>query len=204
MFKYTRATINKTIAEFKLFSRIFKYLYIILNFIYLTYKLITDNSNFIFYIVLLSIFIVYATFSILIDFDKRFKKAKRISRRIFKITNIFFKMIIIVTNILCIYKASSNFTAMTIILLLLTILLWIMQVTIEIFIYVFESKKDLLIDAIKEDFKGIVKPVSSVSNFIKKIKGEDIDEKEESNSIEILDAYLKRRANRDNKNKDKH
>ena len=183
MLKYTKAAINKTISEFKLFSRIFKYSFIILNFVYLTYKLITDKTN----------FIIYATFSLLFDYDKRFKKAKKLSRRIFKYTNLTFKFLVIGSNILCIIKASSNFNAITIILLLLSIIIWVLQIIIEIIIFIFESKRDLLVDAIKEDFKVVSKPVTGVSNFIKKIKGEEITKEDNSSSIQKLENYLSKK-----------
>lgn len=193
MLKYTKAAINKTISEFKLFSRIFKYSFIILNFVYLTYKLITDKTNFIIYLVLLCLFIIYATFSLLFDYDKRFKKAKKLSRRIFKYTNLTFKFLVIGSNILCIIKASSNFNAITIILLLLSTIIWVLQIIIEIIIFIFESKRDLLMDAIKEDFKVVSKPVTGVSNFIKKIKGEEITKEDNSSSIQKLENYLSKK-----------
>ncbi|MGM9873376.1 MAG: hypothetical protein ACI31G_00435 [Bacilli bacterium] len=203
MFKYTRAAINKTIDEFKLISKIFKYSYIVINFIFLTYKLITDNPNFIFYIILLAIFIVYTVFNILIDFDKKYLKVRKVTRRVFKITNLSFKFIILGTNIFCIYKNLNDFNALTIILLLLSILLWIIQVIIEIIVYVIDSKKEMFIEAIKEDLKVVRKPVEGINKFIKKIKGEEVveEEKKDYSPLITLDGYLKRKRQKDEKNK---
>ena len=90
-----------------------------------------------------------------------------------------------------IYIASSNVNGVTIILATLMILAWVLELLFEIVIALFEDKKDLLVEGWNKDIEDLKKPVTSVNNFIKKIKGEEVIENTKvSKNIKILEKRI--------------
>ena len=96
-----------------------------------------------------------------------------------------------------IYTASTNVSAISIILTTLMIIMWAIQLLFEMIVEIFEDKKDLIVAGWGKDIDNLKRPVTTVNNFIKKVKGEDIIEEESNSSKEI--RILERKINKDKK-----
>jgi len=184
MFKYTKAAIDIVIGDIRRYCNIFKYISIIFTFLYLGYALYSKSGNFIVNIVLLSTLILYLLFDILTS-KKDLKQLKKIVRRTYKVIKYSMKTFTIAVMVYGIYTASTNVTSFSIILTTLMIIMWALQLLFEMVVEIFEDKKDLIVAGWSKDIDNLKRPVTTVNNFIKKVKGEDIIEDKINSSKEI-------------------
>ena len=180
MLKYTKATLNKIAQDFKRYYRIFKNGSLIFTSTYFIYALINKTGNFYANIVLATLFLGYTIFEIATR-DKDMKEARKNVKKGYKWTKLAIKALTLGAMLYGIYTASTNVTPLSIILATLMIILWILQFFLAIVIEIIESKINLFMIAIKEDFK---KP---------KIFGKrDEDEEQKPREIIILDEQIER------------
>ena len=86
-----------------------------------------------------------------------------------------------------IYVAASNVDAISIILATLTIILWILEVLLELLIFVIEPKVKLVIAGVLSD----ARPIINTYNFFKKKDGEiNINYDEYKKEIAILEKRI--------------
>lgn len=198
MFKYTRASFRLIVNEFKRFLTIFKYGSLIFTISYFTYALISQTGNFIVNIILASLFVVYTIFELLTR-NKNMKGTRKKVRRSYRWINLIFKTFTLGSMIYGIYITASNVKPISIILATLMIILWVLQVLMEIIVEVIEDKFELISDAFNKDVQDmqetIKKPVTVVSNVIKKIQGKEIEQKEEvkNKNIEKLKVIIEKK-----------
>lgn len=194
MFKYTKAAVDIIIEDIKKYCNIFKYGSMIFTFAYFIYALYTNNGNVIVNIVLISLFFLYTVLDILTH-NKDFKLLKKIIRRSYKSIKLLTKTFSLGVMIYGIYMATTNVSPISIILATLMIILWVLQLLFEIVIEIFNDKKDLLIAGWNKDIENLKKPVTTVNNFIKKVKGEEISEEKSNYPREI--KVLERKINKE-------
>ncbi len=191
MFKYTRTAIDIIITDIKKFATIFNYGSLIFTSAYFIYALVTKTGNFIANIILASLFVAYTIFYFITK-SMEMKTAKKIVKRSYKWIKIVIKTFTLGAMIYGIYITTTNVTPISIILATLMIILYILQILLELACEIVEDKKDLLVEAVAKDMEIVTKPVSAVGNFVKRIKGEEvvIEEKEPSRELKILEKRI--------------
>lgn len=191
MFKYTRTAIDIIISDIKKFSTIFNYGSLIFTSAYFIYALVTKTGNFIANIILASLFVGYTIFYF-ITRSMEMKTAKKVVKRSYKWIKIVIKTFTLGAMIYGIYITTTNVTPISIILATLMIILYVLQILLELACEIVEDKKDLLVEAVAKDMEIVTKPVSAVGNFVKRIKGEEvvIEEKEPSRELKILEKRM--------------
>lgn len=191
MFKYTRTAIDIIISDIKKFSTIFNYGSLIFTSAYFIYALVTKTGNFIANIILASLFVGYTIFYF-ITRSMEMKTAKKVVKRSYKWIKIVIKTFTLGAMIYGIYTATTNVTPVSIILATLMIILYVLQILLELACEIVEDKKDLLVEAVAKDMEIVTRPVSAVGNFVKRMKGEEvvIEEKEPSRELKILEKRM--------------
>lgn len=191
MFKYTRTAIDIIISDIKKFSTIFNYGSLIFTSAYFIYALVTKTGNFIANIILASLFVGYTIFYF-ITRSMEMKTAKKIVKRSYKWIKIVIKTFTLGAMIYGIYITTTNVTPISIILATLMIILYVLQILLELACEIVEDKKDLLVEAVAKDMEIVTRPVSAVGNFVKRMKGEEvvIEEKEPSRELKILEKRM--------------
>lgn len=171
MFKYTRTAIDIIISDIKKFSTIFNYGSLIFTSAYFIYALVTKTGNFIANIILASLFVGYTIFYFITK-SMEMKTAKKIVKRSYKWIKIVIKTFTLGAMIYGIYITTTNVTPISIILATLMIILYVLQILLELACEIVEDKKDLLVEAVAKDMEIVTRPVSAVGNFVKRMKGE--------------------------------
>lgn len=191
MFKYTRTAIDIIISDIKKFSTIFNYGSLIFTSAYFIYALVTKTGNFIANIILASLFVGYTIFYFVTK-SMEMKTAKKVVKRSYKWIKIVIKTFTLGAMIYGIYTATTNVTPISIILATLMIILYVLQILLELACEIVEDKKDLLVEAVAKDMEIVTRPVSAVGNFVKRMKGEEvvIEEKEPSRELKILEKRM--------------
>lgn len=191
MFKYTRTAIDIIISDIKKFSTIFNYGSLIFTSAYFIYALVTKTGNFIANIILASLFVGYTIFYFITK-SMEMKTAKKIVKRSYKWIKIVIKTFTLGAMIYGIYITTTNVTPISIILATLMIILYVLQILLELACEIVEDKKDLLVEAVAKDMEIVTRPVSAVGNFVKRMKGEEvvIEEKEPSRELKILEKRM--------------
>lgn len=194
MFKYTREALNKVIDDFKLLSKVFKYTSQIVTVAYLTYSLIAKVGNFYANIILLCLFIGYTIFDFVVS-DEGNKFIKKVVKRTINWLKISIKAFTLFVLIYTIYTATTDASAFSIIMATLMIIVWVLQVLLELVITVFEDEKDLVLAGIKKDIDDIKRPVSDVGNFFRRVAGQEVHiyEEDEPREIKILKKRMEKK-----------
>lgn len=196
MFKYTKAAIDIVIGDIKRYCNIFKYGSFIFTFIYLGYAIYSNSGILAVNIIMLGALLFYIVFDT-ITHNKDLKLLKKIVRRIYKVIKYLMKTFTLGVMVYGIYTASTNVSAISIILTTLMIIMWVLQLLLEFVVEIFDDKKDLVIAGWSKDIDNLKRPVTTVNNFIKKVKGEDVIEDSSSASKEL--RILERKINKDKK-----
>lgn len=201
MFKYTREAINKIIDDFKLLSRIFKYTSQVVTVGYLTYSIIAKVGHFYANLILLVLFVGYTIFDFVVS-DENNKFFKKVVKRTVNWLKISIRAFTLLVLIYSIYTATTNANAITIIMATLMIIVWVLQVLLELVITVVEDEKDLVVAGLKKDIDDIKKPVSDVGNFFRRVTGQEVYVQEENDprEIKILKKRMEKRKQKQNVN----
>ena len=194
MFKYTREAVNKIIDDFKILSKVFKYTSEVVTVTYLIYSLIAKVGNFYANIILLGLFIGYAIFDFVVS-DEGNKFVKKVVKRTVNWTKIMIRAFTLFVLIYSIYTATTNATPTTIILATLMIIVWVLQVLLELVIMVVEDEKDLVLAGLKKDIDDIKRPVTDVGNFFRRVTGQEVvvPDDDEPREIKILKKRMEKR-----------
>ena len=194
MFKYTREAINKIIDDFKLLSKVFKYSSQTITVAYLTYSIIAKVGNFYANLILLILFLSYTIFDFVVS-DEENKFFKKVVRRTINWLKLSIKAFTLFILIYSIYTATTNPSATTIIFATLMIIVWVLQVLLELVIAVVEDEKDLVVAGLKRDIEDIKRPVTDVGNFFRKVTGQEVytQEEDEPREIKILKKRMEKR-----------
>lgn len=194
MFKYTREAINKIIDDFKLLSKVFKYSSQTITVAYLTYSIIAKVGNFYANLILLILFLSYTIFDFVVS-DEENKFFKKVVRRTINWLKLSIKAFTLFILIYSIYTATTNPSATTIIFATLMIIVWVLQVLLELVIAVVEDEKDLVVAGLKRDIEDIKRPVTDVGNFFRRVTGQEVytQEEDEPREIKILKKRMEKR-----------
>ena len=182
MLKNTKNAFISIINEIKLVCKIIKYSSIGVSLVYFLIALLTKTGNFIANIISLSLFIVYTIFEISTRNIEK-KKIRKVVRRIYVSARLLIRAFALGTIIYGIYTATTDVTALSIILLVLMIIFWILQVLFEVIVFIVSRYVNIVAEELKRDadeFKEgpgkvigkVAKPIVGAVNVFKKIKNQ--------------------------------
>lgn len=169
MVNYSKAAIAIVLEDLKKWSKAFKIGFSIFTLLYLTYSVVMEKGNFYVNVTLLGLYVVYTLFELL-TYNKDMKRAKKIIFRSYKWSKLAIKTFTLGSMLYGIYVAAYDVDAISIILATLMIIIWILEVLLEVLIFVIEPKVKLIIAGVLTD----AKPIINTYNFFRKKEGEII------------------------------
>ena len=189
MFKYTRESISLIIEDFKKYCKIFKCGSLIFTTLYFIYAIFNNVGIMAVNIVLAGMFLLYTIF----EFATRhtnFKLTRKYTKRTYHWIKLSIKAFTLGSLLYSIYTATTHVSAITTIIATLMIIMWVLQLLLEIIIEIIENKAELLIESFNQDVEDLKKPVTFVSNTFKRLKGEEIEQKQKSKKIQMLEERI--------------
>lgn len=173
MIDYTKAAVLLILDDIKKFKKIFKLFSLVFTTGYFIYVLITQSGLLVANIILSILFLGYTIFEFVAT-KKDIKRIKRVVRRSYSWITLGIKSLTLAAMIYGIYTATKAVSAITIILATLMIVFWVLQVFLELLIQIIENKVDLVVAAVHKDIENVKKPIDSIGNIFKKIRGQEI------------------------------
>lgn len=178
--------LDKTIIDMRRFAFGFQLFSQIIYIAYLTYAIVCDIGNLIVNTILLGVsamlFVLFLA-TLLGCEDRLLDSLKAKSRayiaRAFRITKLSGKIFTLGVLAYSIYTTAGNIDVTAVIMTALMTVSWLLGVVFEIVVYDLNIRKDLFIEAMRRDFAFVSRPVNTVGNVIRKMRGEEIYEPEE-------------------------
>jgi len=193
MFVYTRAYFKKLISDIKTVNYCFNILSPIIYIAYLLYAM-TVSVGFLWLNV--SLLIITASYLVfyLISYDlknKTLRTKKRLIRHIYKAVKLSASALTLAITVYGVYNASSKTTAVSVLLCCFMAIIWLVSLTVELLTYYIEYQSALFLAALEADKDNLMKPVSAVGNFVKRVVGKEPEPKAEPNKIlRVLDKTV--------------
>ncbi len=192
MFKYTKASIELILEDIRKYGNIFRYGSLSFTSVYFIYALVAKTGNFYANLILAILFFSYTLFDFLTR-KRNVKKVKKVVQRSYSVVKFSIRAFTLGATIYGLYTASTNTNPISTVLTTLMIIMWVLQVLMELVGYVFEDKKDLLLAGINKDLENLKKPVTEVGNFFKKVSGQEVEEETPpSKEEQILERRVQR------------
>ncbi len=185
MFIYTRAYFKKLIDDTKKLGYIFNIVSPLIYIAYLIYSLFVPVGYLWANITLMVLTASYLVFY-LVTYDiktKGLKSKKKNIRHLYKGLKLSVAGMTLGITIYGIYVASSHTTTLSVVLSCFMAIFWICQVSIEILTYVLEYQTALFLAALEADKDNFIKPITTVSNLVKKVTGKEVEEPKEPKKI---------------------
>ncbi len=200
MLDYTTTAFNKIKSDFLKVLYVFNVSTQGLYIAYLAYVLFSGKGNVWVNAVLLALSAAYFVFFLMMSTHKgaTAMATKKIVKTIFKRSKQLIKLYTLGVTVYSICITTTNATPISVLLTAFMLVGFILQIVLEIVYSIVVSRFNLLVEGLKADFEPITKPVKSVDNFFKKMKGEEIQPEEEKSKHRLwLDKTVeKTRAER--------
>ena len=193
MLDYTKASVKKTIDDFKQFAYFYNIGSQVLYIVYLIYAIFAPAGNLVANILLGITSLAYLIFYIVIyrDEDKEARLLAKMTKRIHKWFKFIVKGFTLGVMLYGIYAATTHITPFSVAMAAFTVVAWVLQVLFELALYFLDSRAKLIIAGIEADFENMIKPVHTVGNIIKKATGKVVEEKKEpTRQRKILDGIV--------------
>lgn len=179
MFDHAQVALNIIVDDFKKILFFIGLFTQICYMAYLVYALIAASGNVVVNAVLLALSVAYFVFTILAR-EKKQKKdkgktARKTAKLIYKYSKIAVKLYPLAISIYGLYHAAEAPAFFSVLLLCFTLVGWILQIVLDLFLSVVGKRLSLLKDGLSMDVQEIKKPVDAVGNFFKKISGKEIE-----------------------------
>lgn len=198
MLNYTRASLEIIMDDIRKYAKLFKNFSLAFTTGYFIYVLLTKSGFFIVNIILASLFLVYTCFELIVS-KKEIKKIRKVVKKSYRYIVLGLKLFTLTALVYSIYTATTEISPLTTIFTTVMIVLWVLQVFLEIFVSIFESKVDLLIAGWNKDLEDIKQPITNIKNIFRRVKGEPLPPvKEKSKELLRLEKKIERNEN-DNK-----
>lgn len=186
MIDYTRAAIDKTLNDFKRFGFVFNIVIESLSIIYLIYAIIA-GAGFIFVNIPLAVISVsYLVFFVITGRDLEKKKLCESAKQKYRILKIAVHTLNLGVTIYGIYIASEELSFISIVMAAATTIGWALNLLITFTVNYLSAKANFIIKAIEADIEHTMRPVEKVTNFIKRVKGEEVEPKEPPDKTRVL------------------
>ena len=197
MLDYTKAIFSKTKKDLDTALTVFQFGTQILYIVYLVCILFTSSPIWYLYLSLLIVSVAFFVFDLVtrsgirslrelgIPFFGTNEHKQRLYRTKKKRSNIrrikfcishTLKLLVLASSLYPIIVAPFDVHPIHIICTTAMILLWIMQIMLEILRMIFAGRLELFYEAMHADIEFVTKPVTSVKNVFKKIVGKEVEE----------------------------
>ena len=208
MFDYTKAIFNKTRKELETAFTVFQFGTQIIYIAYLIFLLFSKQNNIWYlHLSLLLICIPYLVFDLITtknikelkkakvsllrkkEHKKRLSAAKEKRRPIVRIkfyASHCIKLFVLASAFYPIIVSPSTVHPLSVMCTTVMVLLWILQIVLEVIKFILNERYELFIEAIEADVSFITKPVNTVKNAFKKITGQDIEQDDDTPSRERI------------------
>ncbi len=199
MLKYTSAAIHKIINDLILLAHVSTIVMQVFMILYLTVAIIIGSGSLPINLALVTVNAVGLTVYLITygKKDKKSKASKDITERVCTWAKIILNAISLASVIYTIYATSEEVTRLTLVLTPLMIIMWVLQVSIELVKQFVTRRARLFLDGIRMDFEFIAKPIIHTKNFINDMMGE---EKESTDIVSVENRrILTEQAERDKK-----
>lgn len=197
MLDYSLTAFQKIKNDFLRIKRIFDVIIPLFPIAFLTYSVITTamERSYLFWVnaVSLTLAVAYYIFHIVVTFRKTDKELKKTVKTVYKICVRAIKFFTLAVAVYGLWVSIDNINPLSMILTILSLVGWLLQVVLDIILHVINRYANFLKEAIMADIEELKKPVTTVSNFFKKMAGKEIEEKEISKTREKLDAMVSER-----------
>lgn len=211
MLDYVREAIKKTVDDLKRYLAITQYAMQAITFVYLIYALIVGLGNVIVNAILLSLLVAYSIFD-LITTKKGRKQTKNLRRKVGHVyagIKIGVRTFTLGVTLYSIYYSASSVKPLSIILTTFMLLTWIIQVVLEIFKYLFESKSKLILAGWQKDMEELRKPITTAkevaSEIVRRVTRKERVEKppiEKSKELLLLENRVEKKREKKRKEKE--
>ena len=191
MIDYTKAAVNKLISDFKRFFYFFQIGAYIVYILYLVYALISQRGIVYVNVILLLLTAAYLTFFICYrQSEMQNKRLKQTVKTIFKWSKRGIKLFTIGVALYGIYYTAKEVTVISVVLSAFMLIGFILDILFEAVICFVTNKINFVYEAIQADVQTTLKPVTTVGNFFKKLKGEEVEVKEPTKNRMKLDELV--------------
>lgn len=175
MLKYTLAACRRIVNDLKLLAHIFTIVVQSFMIVYMTYSAIVNNGSRIINITLGAVtflnLVVY-----LITYGRSSKKAKRVKGAVSKgyvIAKLSLNAVSLASIVYSIYVGASNVSSMTMVIAPLMIIMWVLQVALQVAKSYVENRVVLFVDGFQMDFELAFKLKVKANNLVHDFFGED-------------------------------
>lgn len=163
MISYTIAAYTMFISILKKVCKGFQIALSLFTLVYLTFAVITQIGIFPINVTLLVLYFLYTAYLTFFK-KKNTNDTTKTVKRVYRITKLVLKAIPLATTLYTLWITTHNTNGLTIIITTLLLILWILQVLMEILIFILESNIKLFTSAALIDFKWVVDLHNHVSN----------------------------------------
>lgn len=190
MLEYTRMSIQKTVDDFKRFFYFYDVASQLFYIGYLIYAICTGAGILAVNIILTLVSAAYFIFYML-AYDNFEAEMRSKAGKMFKWFKLAVRAFTLGVMVYGIYAATTHITVASVVMAGLMLLVWVLQVLLELCVTFVESRAKLIIAGIEADIDNLLKPVHAVGNFIKKATGQEVDEKKApSRQRKVLDKLV--------------
>ena len=183
LFGHTINALNKTIDDFKKASLAFRIATLLISAGYFIYAIVTETGILWANSLSLAILVAYNVFELVADKLEIAKTAKKTVKHAYKWLKIVIKSFTLVVMLYGIYVAADSVNGIRIILATLMIIMWVLQVLLEIVSIVAEHRIKYIIQEFQKDYEPInenyIQPTMEKINWLidKKHKIDDVTDK---------------------------
>ena len=197
MLDYSLTAFQKIKKDFLRIKRFFDVVIPLFPIAFLTYSVITTaiDKSFMVWVNALSLLlaVAYYIFHLFVTFRKTDKELKKAVKTAYKICVRAIKFFTLAVTLYGLWISIDDVNPLSMILTILSLVGWLLQVVLDIILHIINSYANFIKEAIMADIEELKKPVTTVSNFFKKMTGKEVEEKEVSKTREKLDELVSER-----------
>lgn len=193
MFDYTKAIFNKTLADLKLFAKIWTISTLGVYIAYLIYAIAAGSGNLAANIILLALTSIYFAFYLItIIKGSEFLRARRkIVKKTYKYSKYVINSVTLTTALYSIWLYPDNVHPFKLLITVFMMIMLVVQLALEVSVIIIEKRFGMFMEAFHADIEVVTKPVNTVKNVFRKITGQEVEpEKERSKDRVYLDRLV--------------
>lgn len=189
MFDYTKAALTQIIKDFKKLCYVLSILTQTLYIAYLIFAIVTQKGVLSANITLLSISAVYFVFFLIMT-GKHGSKTAKWAKMLFKRSKQAIKLFTLGVIFYGIYVTAEKVTPISVVFTAFMVVSWVLEIIFEIILSIIATRLQLFKEALDADVENLKKPVTAVGNFLKRMTGKEVEEKEPTKHRIFLDKKV--------------
>ncbi len=185
MFDYTRAALNKTVADLK---RVAFWFTVIMQLAFIgfpIYSIGVGSGNIYINILLSATALVFLIFYVVQGEDSSSKKRSIYAKRVSKTVKYISKLYNIGVAVYAVYVASEHTTLVSLIYLGFTVIILLISVSLDLIVSFCQKRIELITTALEADFEVVTKPLGKVQGAVNWMRGRERERNDEPTASEI-------------------